>query len=112
MFLIHRLNEQMKCAYILLYEKDSVDALVQNQTESIPPLFLTEGFWDLIFQMVALSLQNAYQSRVLSEKLLENTSIIAFRTFLTSFIHHFSHFFHSTTPPSSHAAVFQLRSLY
>ena len=71
----------MKCAYLLLYEKDSVDSVPQMKAESIPLLFVTEGFWDLLFEMVVLSLQNAYQNQILSEKLLENTSIVSFRKF-------------------------------
>ena len=69
----------MKCAYLLLYEKDAIESTVEKKTESIPLLFITEGFWDLFFEVIVLSLQNAFQSRILGEKLLESTSIVSFR---------------------------------
>ena len=69
----------MKCAYLLLYEKDAIESTVERKAESIPLLFITEGFWDLFFEVIVLSLQNAFQNRILGEKLLESTSIVSFR---------------------------------
>ena len=63
----------------MLYEKDAIESTVEKKTESIPLLFITEGFWDLFFEVIVLSLQNAFQSRILGEKLLESTSIVSFR---------------------------------
>lgn len=84
----------MKCAYLLLYEKDAIESTVEKKTESIPLLFITEGFWDLFFEVIVLSLQNAFQNRILSEKLLESTSIVSFR-----WIFLFSFTFQSLLPP-------------
>ena len=39
----------MKCAYLLLYEKDAIESISERKSESIPLLFITEGFWDLFF---------------------------------------------------------------
>lgn len=75
----------MKCAYLLLYEKDAIESISERKTESIPLLFITEGFWDLFFEVIVLSLQNASQNRILSEKLLESTSIVSFRRLFLTF---------------------------